>query len=152
MTSARGIPRPAERRGRPRGPATPSEAGNAARRLVTVVHIDIVGYTHLIAADDVGTLARIRLLRAEIIEPEMVRWGGRLVQTAGDSLLLVFESILGAVEFAIETQRRIDTMNLVLRPGAPLNVRIGIEISDTIADQTDLHGNGVMIAVRLQGA
>src|SRR5208337_802453 len=103
-------------------------------------------------ADDVGTMARIRRLRAEIVEPELVRRGGRLVQTAGDALLLTFDSILGAVEFAIETQRRIDTMNLAVRPGEPMNVRVGIEISDTIADQTDLHGDGVIIAVRLQAA
>jgi adenylate cyclase len=152
MTLTRGIARNAARRAHPRVPAGPSDAGIANRKLVTIVHIDIVGYTRLIAADDVGTLARIRLLRGEIIEPEMALRGGQLVQTAGDSLLLTFESILGAVEFAIETQRRIDTMNKTWRPSDPLNVRVGIEISDTIADQTDLHGDGVVIAVRLQAA
>src|SRR5580704_11359821 len=111
MTLARDIPRDATRRSRPRVPAGASDAGIANRKLVTVVHIDIVDYTRLIAADDVGTLTRIRLLRGEIIQPGMARRGGQLVQTAGDSLLLTFESILGAVEFAIETQRRIDTMN-----------------------------------------
>lgn len=114
------------------------------------MHLDVVAYTRLIAADDVGTMTGIRRLREEIVEPELARRGGTLVQTAGDALLMTFESILGAVEFAIETQRRIGATDLRLRPGVPIKVRIGIEISDTIVDKTDLHGDGVNIAVRLQ--
>ena len=74
------------------------------------------------------------------------------MQTAGDAMLMTFGSILGAVIFAIETQRRIDELQLALRTGEPVKARIGIEISDTLTDATDLHGDGVIVAVRLQTA
>ena len=152
MTQGRDIPATASRRTGPRVAAEATDARIVSRRLVAIVHMDIVGYTLLVAADDVGTLTRIQQLRMEIVEPELARRGGRLVQTAGNSLLLTFDSILGAVEFAIETQRRINAAGLEVRPGATVKVRIGIEISDTIADQSDIHGDGVNIAVRLQSA
>ena len=152
MTQGRDIPTTASRRTGPRVAAEATDDRIVSRRLVTIVHMDIVGYTLLVAADDVGTLTRIQQLRREIVEPELARQGGRLVQTAGNSLLLTFDSILGAVEFAIETQRRINAAGLEVRPGATVKVRIGIEISDTIADQSDIHGDGVNIAVRLQSA
>lgn len=121
-----------------------------SRKLATVVHLDIVGYTHHIAADDVGTMARIRRLRVDIVEPQLARRGGQLVQTAGDALLMTFDNIQGAVEFAIDAQRSIHELNLDEPNNTPMLARVGIEISDTILDNTDLHGDGVNIAVRLQ--
>jgi adenylate cyclase len=126
--------------------------GVVGRKLVTIVHLDIVGYTQLVAADDAGTLERIRELRTRLVEPALARWGGQLKQTAGDALLMTFDSILGAVEFAIETQRLVGELKLAIRTGHALIARVGIEISDTLADATDLHGDGVIAAVRLQSA
>lgn len=150
MRSARGSGSDATRRVSHRAVGQGGGAAVVGRKLVTIVYLDIVGYTKLVAADDVGTLERIRELRTEIVEPALARWGGQLKQTAGDAMLMTFDSILGAVEFAIEAQRRIGKLKLAIRTGNTLNVRVGIEISDALADATDLHGDGVIAAVRLQ--
>jgi adenylate cyclase len=125
--------------------------GRTNRRLATIVHMDIVGYTRLVAADDLATSALIRRWREEIVEAEMVPRGGRLIQTGGDSLLLTFHNILGAVEFALAAQRKLAIARPMTSTGSQLLVRVGIDIGDTIADRTDLHGDGVIIAVRLEG-
>ena len=152
MKSARGSASSYTRRVNRRAGGQTAAAGAVGRKLVTIVHLDIVGYTLLVAADDVSTLERIKELRTEIVEPALSHRGGQLVQTGGDGMLMTFDSILGAVEFAIETQRRIGERKLAIRTGDAVHARIGIEISDTLADAADLHGDGVNIAVRLQNA
>jgi class 3 adenylate cyclase len=67
------------------------------RKLIAVVYADMVGYSRLIGLDDAGTLARLRALRADLIDPAIEEHGGRIVQTGGDSLLIVFDSIEGAM-------------------------------------------------------
>jgi adenylate cyclase len=76
-------------------------AGKAAggRKLIAVVYADMVGYSRLIGLDDAGTLRRLRTLRSELIDPAIHEYGGRVVQT-GDSLLVAFDSIDGAVRCA----------------------------------------------------
>src|SRR5882757_3563728 len=76
------------------------------RKLIAVVYADMVGYSRLIGLDDVGTVERLRSIRASIIDPAIDEHGGRGVQTAGDSLLIVFDSIDGAVRCAVEVQQR----------------------------------------------
>ena len=68
-----------------------------------MVHADIVGYSRLIGQNDIGTLERLRTLRRDLIDPAIAEHGGRIVNTAGDSLLMVFESADGAVRFAVAT-------------------------------------------------
>ena len=70
------------------------------RKLIAVLYMDMVGYSRLIGLDDVGTLGRLRTLRREVIDPAIEEHGGRIVQTGGDSLLIVFDSIDGAVRCA----------------------------------------------------
>src|ERR1700722_9503608 len=77
------------------------------RKLIAVAHLDMVGYSRLIGLDDVGTLARLRALRRDVIDPAIDEYGGRLVNTGGDSLLLVFDSIDGAVRFAVYVQQQV---------------------------------------------
>ena len=74
----------------------------AERRLAAVVHADMVGYSRLIGRDDVGTLERLRTLRRDLIDPAVAGHGGRIVNTGGDSLLMVFDSVDGAVRCAME--------------------------------------------------
>src|SRR5215471_13275306 len=74
------------------------------RRLTFVVHADIVGYSRLIGADDMGTLERVRALRRNLIDPAVSEHGGRIANTAGDALLMVFDSVEGAVRCAAKVQ------------------------------------------------
>src|ERR1700733_9070467 len=76
------------------------------RKLIAVVYADMVGYSRLIGLDDLGTLERLRILRSTLIDPAINEHGGRIVQTGGDSLLMVFDSIDGAVRCAIIIQRQ----------------------------------------------
>jgi len=120
------------------------------RKLVSVLYADMVGYSRLIGLDDVGTLARLRALRSDIIDPAISEYAGRIVQTGGDSLLIVFDSIEGAVRCAVQVQQRVPECDKDQPPDRAIRFRIGIDIGDAIADGTDLHGDGVIIAARLQ--
>ena len=77
------------------------------RKLIAVVYADMVGYSRLIGLDDAGTLERLRALRATLIDPAIEEHGGRIVQTGGDSLLIVFDSIDGAVRCAVKVQQQV---------------------------------------------
>ena len=77
------------------------------RKLIAVVHADMVGYSRLIGLDDVGTLERLRALRSDLIDPAIEEHGGRIVNTGGDSLLIVFDSIDGAVRCAVKVQQQV---------------------------------------------
>jgi adenylate cyclase len=79
----------------------------------------MVGYSRLIGLDDAGTLARLRTLRQEVIDPAISEHGGRIVQTGGDSQLIVFDSINGAVRCAIEVQRQVPTHTEISRQIEP---------------------------------
>jgi class 3 adenylate cyclase/TolB-like protein len=122
------------------------------RKLVAVAFCDVVGYSRLIRLDDVGTVHRLRSLRYNVMEPQVENYRGRIVQTAGDSALIVFESIVDAVRCAIAIQRRVPVRETDQPQDQDITVRIGIDISDVIVDGTNLHGTGVNIAVRLQSA
>ncbi len=120
------------------------------RKLVAVVHADMVAYSHLIGLDDVGTLGRLRALRAEVIDPAIAEHGGRIVQTGGDSMLIVFDSIEGAVRCAVTVQQQVPNFDKENASDRLIRFRMGIDIGDAIADGTDLHGDGVIVSARLQ--
>jgi adenylate cyclase len=124
--------------------------GDADRQLVAVVHIDIVGYSRLIGSDDAGTVQRLRTLRSDLIDPQVAAHHGRLVQTAGDSFLLTFRSVTMAARFGVAVQRGLLASERHRMPAQQIRFRIGIEMGDVIAEGSDLHGNGVIVAVRLQ--
>jgi class 3 adenylate cyclase len=85
------------------------------RKLIAVLYADMVGYSRLIGSDDAGTLERLRTLRRDLIDPTVEEHGGRIVQTGGDSLLIVFDSIDGAVHCAVEIQRGFRSMTEISR-------------------------------------
>jgi adenylate cyclase len=120
------------------------------RRLIAVVYADMVGYSRLIGLDDLQTLERLRRLRSEVIDPALDSHGGRIVQTGGDSLLMVFNSIDGAVRFAVKVQQDVPVFDGDQLPDRAIRFRVGINIGDAIADGTDLHGDAVNVAVRLE--
>jgi adenylate cyclase len=120
------------------------------RKLIAVVYADMVGYSRLIGLDDAGTLQRLRRLRTEVIDPAIEEHGGRVVQTGGDSLLIVFDSIDGAVRCAVEVQQQVPIHDGDQPPDRSIRFRVGINIGDAIADGTDLHGDAVNVVARLQ--
>jgi adenylate cyclase len=122
----------------------------AERRLAAVVHADMVGYSRLIGLDDVGTLERLRTLRHDLIDPAIAEHGGRIVNTGGDSLLMVFDSADGAVRCAVKVQQQLPSHDGARPPEARIRFRIGINVGDVIVDGSDVHGEGVNVAARLQ--
>ena len=110
----------------------------------------MVGYSRLIGLDDAGTLCRLRTLRRALIDPAIYEHGGRVVQTGGDSLLVAFDSIDGAVRCAVKVQQQVPVCDGDQPPDRRIRFRIGINIGHVIADGTDLHGDGVNIAARLE--
>jgi adenylate cyclase len=127
-----------------------SGRSSAGRKLIAVVYADMVGYSRLIGLDDVGTLEQLRALRSGLIDPAIAEHGGRIVQTGGDSLLIVFDSIDGAVRCAVKLQQQMTLHDAGQPADRTIRFRMGINIGDAIADGTDLHGDAVNVAVRLQ--
>jgi adenylate cyclase len=129
-----------------------SKAGITAsgRKLVVVLYADMVGYSRLIGLDDAGTLQRLKALRADLIDPAIQKHGGRIIQTGGDSLLVIFDSVDGAARCAANIQEQVPIYDGSQTPDRAIRFRIGINIGDAIPDGTDLHGDAVNVAVRLQ--
>jgi len=120
------------------------------RKLIAVVYSDVVGYSRLIGLDDLGTLERLRALRSALIDPLIEEHGGRIVQTGGDSLLIVFDSIHGAVRCAVKIQRQVPEYDGDQPPDRTIRLRVAINVGDVIAEGTDFHGNAVNVVARLQ--
>lgn len=122
----------------------------SASRTMTVVYADVVGYGRLFALDDTGTVARLRDLRRRLAAPAIRRHHGRLVQTAGDSMLITFDSIGEALKCAVSIQRELAVENQLWPDDRRMQLRIGVDLGDVITDGTDFHGDGVIVAARLQ--
>jgi adenylate cyclase len=120
------------------------------RKLIAVVYADMCGYSRLIGLDDAGTFERLRELRRDLIDPALSRHGGTLVSTGGDSLLVRFDSIISAMRFAADMQRGVPDFDADYAPDRRVRFRMGVNVGDAIPDGTNLHGEGVNIAARLQ--
>ena len=120
------------------------------RKLIAVVYADMVGYSRLIGLDDAGTIERLRSLRRNVIDPAIEEHCGRIVQTGGDSLLIVFDSIDGAVRCAMEVQQQVPDRDRDQPADRTILFRMGINFGDAIAEGTDLHGDMVNVAARIQ--
>ena len=134
---------------RPRHRTLPGRP-SGGRKLTAVLHADVVGYSRLIGLDDVGTLERLGTLRRTLIDLAIAEHGGRLVNTAGDSLLIVFDSVDGAVRCAVNVQQQVPVHNGDLPPDQVIRFRVGINVGDVIPDGTDVHGDVVNVAAKLQ--
>jgi len=120
------------------------------RRLAAILAADVVGYSRLTGLDEEGTLARLKALRRELIDPAIAAAGGRIVKTTGDGLLVEFPSTVDAVRCAIEMQQELRARNLGMAADQRLDWRIGIHLGDVVVDHDDLLGDGVNIAARLE--
>jgi adenylate cyclase len=121
------------------------------RRLTTILAADVVGYSRLMAADETGTLASLRTQRTGIMEPRTAKYGGRVVKLMGDGMLMEFSSVVDSVNFAVDVQRAIAEHNTKVPEDRRIEFRIGINIGDVLVDGTDIYGDGVNVAARLEG-
>jgi len=121
------------------------------RRLSAILAADVVGYTRLMAADESGTLARLKALRGELIDPKIAGYGGRVVKLMGDGMLAEFPSVVDAVQCAVEVQGAMAERDLGQPQERRIRFRIGVNLGDVIIDGDDIYGDGVNIAARLEG-
>jgi len=120
------------------------------RRLAAIVSADVVGYSRLMGRDESGTLATLKAHRRELIDLKIAEYGGRIVKTTGDGLLLEFASVVDAVRCAVDVQRGMAERNVDVPADRRIEFRIGINVGDIIVDDGDIFGDGVNVAARLQ--
>jgi adenylate cyclase len=120
------------------------------RRLAAIVSADVAGYSRLMGRDESGTLAALKALRQEVVDPAIAKHGGRIVKTTGDGLLLEFPSVVNAVRCAFEVQQAMAAKIADVPEDRRITFRIGINIGDIIVDGDDIFGDGVNVAARLQ--
>lgn len=120
------------------------------RRLAAVLAADVVGYSRLMGADEVGTLTSLKSHRRELVNPAITEYRGRIVKTTGDGMLLEFASVVDAVAFAVNVQRGMLKRNAAIPDDKRIVFRIGINVGDIIIDGDDIFGDGVNIAARLE--
>jgi len=119
------------------------------RKLTTIFSADVVGYARLMSQDESGTLATLKTYR-EAMAGLIAGRRGRVVNTAGDSLLAEFPSVVQAVECAVQVQREVAERNVALPEDRRMWFRIGINLGDVMVHESDLHGDSVNVAARLQ--
>jgi class 3 adenylate cyclase/pimeloyl-ACP methyl ester carboxylesterase len=127
------------------------EKARAERHLAAILAADVAGYSRLMGADEEATLAQLKGHRSKLWDPAIEEHGGRIANTAGDSILAEFGSVTDAVACAIALQRGMIDRNLEVSPDKRLEFRIGINLGDVITDGADVFGEGVNLAARLEG-
>ncbi len=110
------------------------------RRLITILSADVVGYSRLMSADEVGTLASLKAIRRELFEPKTAEYHGRVVKLMGDGTLMEFGSVVDAVTFAVDVQRAVALRNTDVPEDQRIIYRIGINIGDIIVEGEDIYG------------
>jgi len=122
------------------------------RKLAAILAADVVGYSKLAGSDEERTLARLRALRSDLIDPTIAVHHGRVVKRTGDGSISEFRSVVDAVRCAIEVQNGMVERNAGLPPERRIEFRVGIHLGDVVEESDgDLMGDGVNIAARLQG-
>ena len=120
------------------------------RRLAAILCADVVGYSRLIERDEAGTLSALRSLRRELVDPLLASHGGRVVQVVGDGALVEFGSVVDAVQCAAAVQEAVTAHQAAAPPERRFVFRIGINLGDVVAEGTDILGDGVNVASRLE--
>src|SRR5215471_12213177 len=116
------------------------------RRLAAIVSADVVGYSRLMGRDEAGTLAALKTLRREVVDPAIASHNGRIVKTTGDGLLLEFPSVVDAVRCAIKVQTATAAHGLDVAEDRRIAFRVGVNLGDIIIDGDDIFGEGVNVA------
>jgi adenylate cyclase len=115
------------------------------RRLSAILAADVVNYSKLMSEDETNTLAALKVHRNEVFDPNVSKFGGRIVKLMGDGALVEFPSVVDAVQCALSIQKSIAHIG-----DQRIMLRIGVNLGDVILDGDDIYGNGVNVAVRLQ--
>ena len=122
------------------------------RKIAAILVADVVGYSRLAGADEDRTLARLRGLRSDLIDPTIAVHHGRVVKRTGDGLIVEFRSVVDAVRCAIEVQNAMAVRNAGVPADQRIDFRVGIHLGDVVEESDgDLMGDGVNIAARLEG-
>ena len=122
------------------------------RKLAAIVVADVVGYSRLAGADEDRTLARLRGLRSDLIDPAIAAHHGRIIKRTGDGSIIEFRSVVDAVRCALEVQTGMVERNAGLAPEKRIEFRIGVHLGDVVEEADgDLMGDGVNVAARLEG-
>jgi TolB-like protein/class 3 adenylate cyclase/Tfp pilus assembly protein PilF len=121
------------------------------RRLAAILAADVAGYSRLMGADEEGTLARLKAIRRELLDPKIAEHKGRIVKTTGDGLLVEFASVVDAVRCAVAVQQAMPERDTGVAADSRIELRIGINLGDVIVEPDDLYGDGVNIAARIEG-
>ena len=122
------------------------------RKIAAILVADVVGYSRLAGADEDRTLARLRGLRSDLIDPAIDAHHGRIVKRTGDGILIEFRSVVDAVRCAIEVQNGLVERNAGVPSERRIEFRVGIHLGDVVEEADgDLMGDGVNIAARLEG-
>jgi adenylate cyclase len=121
------------------------------RRLTAILAADVVGYSRLMEADEAGTLSALKEIRSNLIETKIAEHQGRVVKLTGDGILAEFPSVVSAVACAAEMQRAVRERLARTPPDRRIEFRIGINLGDVIVEGADIYGDGVNVAVRLEG-
>jgi adenylate cyclase len=122
------------------------------RKLAAILVSDVVGYSRLAGADEERTLARLRALRSDLIDPTIALHHGRVIKRTGDGILVEFRSVVDALRCAVEVQEEMVERNAGLQPDRRIEFRVGVHLGDVIEEADgDLMGDGVNIAARLEG-
>src|ERR1700680_3522694 len=122
----------------------------ATRRRPPILAADVVGYSRLMGADEEGTLAALKAIRRELVDPRIVEHRGRIVKTTGDGLLVEFASVVDAVRCSVDVQREMAERNANVPAVTRIEFRVGINLGDIIIDGDDIFGDGVNVAARLE--
>jgi adenylate cyclase len=120
------------------------------RRLAAILAADVVGYGRLMGQDEAGTLAALKARRREMVSPLVTEHHGRIIKVMGDGVLIEFASAVDAVTCAVEIQKRFVEANQSLPEERRIVLRIGIDLGDVIVQGSDIYGDGVNIAARLE--
>ena len=120
------------------------------RRLAAILAADVAGYSRLMGNDEEGTLAALKAYRRELIDPKMAEHRGRIVKTTGDGALVEFASAVDATRCAMEIQRAMAERSAAIPEDRRVEFRIGINVGDIIIDESDIYGDGVNIAARVE--
>jgi adenylate cyclase len=120
------------------------------RRLTAILAADVVGYSRLMGANESGTLAALKALQADFIDPKIAEHQGRTVKLTGDGILVEFPSVVNAVACAAELQRGMRDRNAGVPADRRMEFRIGVNLGDVIVEGKDIFGDGVNVAARLE--
>src|SRR6266496_3307761 len=119
------------------------------RRLTAILAADVVGYSRLITIDEAGTLAALKSLRKNLVDPKISEHNGRIFKLTGDGILIEFPSVVSAVACAVDIQSAMRTRNAT-ETASRIEFRIGVNLGDIIVEEGDIFGDGVNLAARLE--